>query len=147
MRPATATITIDRPVADVHAVLDDITAHERFLDHFLTDWELLSPSPRGVGASVRLKAKGAGPHPVVEVTVTEAGERRIVEESRGGPNFRRRARGTYELAEAGEGTKVSFRLELLEGNAVDRASWPLGRLMMSRGTQRGLERLKAQLEG
>src|SRR5687768_8979297 len=118
MKPATAAITIDRPLGEVYDVLDDITAHERFLDHFLTDWELTSASPRGVGASVRMKVKGGGRHDVVEVEVKDAGERHITEESRGGKGFRRRARGTYELAEVEGGTRVSFRLDLLEGNFV-----------------------------
>ena len=146
MKPATAAITIDRPLSDVYDVLDDITAHERYLDHFLVDWELLSPSPRGVGASVRMRVKNAGRHDKVEVTVTAADERSITEESRGGKDFRRRARGTYRLDEQDGGTRVSFTLDLLEGNFADRASWPLGRMIMSRGTQKGLERLKRQME-
>lgn len=146
MRPATAAITIDRPLADIYDLLEDITAHERFLDHFLVDWQQISDHPRGVGAAVRFRAKSAGAHDVVEAQVIEADGRRIVEQSRGGEGFRRLARGTYELAEVEGGTRVSFRLELIEGNRVDRAAWPLGRLMMARGTQRGLERLKAQME-
>ena len=146
MKPATAAVTIRRPLADVHEVLDDITAHERYLDHFLTDWELVSPSPRGVGATVRMRVRGGGRHDLVEARVVEAGERRIVEESRGGKDFRRRARGTYELSEDGDGTRVGFTLHLLEGNFADRVTWPLGRMIMGRGTQKGLERLKAQLE-
>ncbi len=146
MKTEIATVTNDRPLADVREVIDDITAHERYLDHFLTDWELISDSPRGVGAAVRMKVKGGGRHDVVEARVIESGERRITEESIGGKGFRRRARGTYELAEAGAGTRVVFHMELIDGSLADRLSWPIGRAIMARGTQRGLERLKEQLE-
>lgn len=147
MKTEIAAVTIARPLEEVHALLDDITAHERFLDHFLTDWEQISESPRGVGAAVRMKVKGGGRHDVVEARVIESAPRRITEESRGGKGFRRRARGTYELSDHDGGTRVVFHMELLDGSLADRLSWPIGRAIMGRGTQKGLERLKAQMEG
>ena len=148
MKPATAEITIARPLAEVKDVLDDITEHERFLDHFLFDWKQITRSKRGVGAGVRVRAKGAGRHDKIVVRVIKCTSRRLVEESKGGKNFRRRTRGTYELRERRDGsTKVSFKLEFLEGGLVDRWAWPVGRRKLQRGTQEGLKRLKDQLEG
>lgn len=144
MKPAKIEITIGRPLDDIKDVLDDITAHERFLDHFLTDWKLISRNTRGVGAAVRVRRGG---REKVVIRVIKCTSRRLVEESKSGKKFRRRTRGTYELQSRRDGsTRVRYKLEFLEGGIVDRLVWPVGRRTSARRTQRGLERLKEQME-
>ena len=101
----TSTVDVDQPPAEVHALLDDLSAHQAFTDHYITDWELSGPA-RGVGATARLKVKGSRS----EITVVESAPTRIVEHGRGGPRGRFRTTGTYELAPRdGGGTHITFR--------------------------------------
>jgi hypothetical protein len=135
----TSTIDVDRSPADVHALLDDLAAHQAFTDHYISDWELSGPA-RGVGATARVKVKGGRS----EITVVESTPTRIVEHGRGGPAGRWRTTGTYELAPAGEGTHVTFR------NTIDAPTRPerflaakiLARLQ--RDNDKALERLREQ---
>jgi hypothetical protein len=52
--------TVATPLAEVHDLLDDLSAHRRWTDHFLVDWELIG-DPHGVGAKARFRAKGRRP--------------------------------------------------------------------------------------
>ena len=139
--------TTTRPRDEVYALLDDLPAHERFTDHFLVDWETLSENRRGVGASVRFRAKGGGRHNVGEITVVESSPERIVEHGKGGRQLTRRTRGTYELRERPDGgTDVKFISEVdLEG--MQKLQAPLIRGYLNRGNRRAMARLKALLEG
>jgi hypothetical protein len=135
-----------RPRAEVHALLDDLPSHERFTDHFFVDWEQISPQRTGVGAAVRMRAKGAGRHNKVEITVVEAGEDRIVEHGRGGKNLKRRSTGTYELEPTGDGgTQVTFTNTIdLEG--VEQLQAPIMRWYLKRINTKAMDRLRDMLE-
>src|SRR4051812_2222 len=128
--------TIDRSRDDVYALVDDLTAHERWTDHFLTDWE--HPEP-GV---VRVKVKGGSRSEIRAVSSTPD---RIVEE---GSDGKRRTRGTYELRPDGPGrTEVVFTNELLErGSRVEAIADPLVKALLRRNNAKALARLKEILE-
>src|SRR3954470_913843 len=98
MQSVTVSTTIDRPREVVFDHLDDLARHEAFTDHFLVDWRLLSERSAGIGAKARMRAKGAGRHPWLDVEVV-AGLRpkRTVERGRGGKGMRRRTIGPYRL--------------------------------------------------
>ena len=147
MKPQSVEVEIARPPADVHAVLEDVAAHERYLDHFLTDWKRITRARTGVGAAVRVRAKGGGRHDKMVLRVIKSNSRKVVHESKGGKDYRRRLRWTYELKQRRNGsTRVRYTVEFLEGGLADRVAWPAGRRRLVRATHQGLERLKADLE-
>ena len=137
----TSEIDVARSPAEVYELLDDLSAHQAFTDHYITDWEVSGPR-RGVGATARLKVKGGRS----EITVVESRPTRIVEHGRGGPRGRFRTTGTYELEPRAEGgTHITFR------NTIDAPTAPerfiAGRVLrtLQRDNDRALERLRDQL--
>ena len=147
MKAATLEIEIARPQGAVHAVLEDVTTYEGYLDHFLSDWRRITRTRSGVGAAVRVRVKGVRRHDKMVVRVIKSSPRKVVQESKGGKDYRQRVRGTYELKERRNGsTRVRYTLEFLEGSLGDRLLWPAGRRRLVRGARTGLERLKEQLE-
>ena len=137
--------TVPAPPAEVHELLDDLSAHRRWTDHFLVDWELIG-DPHGVGAKARFRAKGAGPNAQGEIEVISSTPTRIVEEGRGGKDGARRTRGTYELepADAG-GTRVTFTNEVWPASRIDALGAPLAKSYLRRNNAKALERLRALL--
>ena len=134
-------IDVDQPPAEVYALLDDLSAHEAFTDHYITDWEVSGP-PRGVGATARLKVKGGRS----EITVVESEPGRIVEHGRGGLRGRFRTTGTYELTpREGGGTHITFRNTIDAPTAFER--WIAGAALrrLQRDNDRALERLRERL--
>ena len=140
------TITVDRSRDEVFALLDDLSAHERWTDHFLVDWHVDGPA-RGVGATARFRAKGAGPNAKATIEVIESSPERIVEEGRGGKGGRRRTRGTYELRPLPSGgTEVTFISEVVEpANRLEALANPMSRAYLNRNNARAMERLQALL--
>jgi len=146
MKPIAVSTTIDRPREEVHDLLDDISRHEGFTDHFLVDWRLTRDDPRGVGAGVRVKGT-VGPHRETEITVVESTPERIVENGRSGKDLQRRTTGTYTLTPAdGGGTNVTFTLELEPAGLGDRLQGPMMRAYLRRQNARAMERLRELME-
>src|SRR3954451_20133297 len=148
MKPFAVSVstTIDRPMPEVHALLSDLSAHERWTDHFLVDWEVLT-DPHGVGAKVRLRTKGGGRHPWAEIEVVESTPERIVEQGRGGKDLRRHTRGIYELRPAGDGrTEVTFTNEVELSTRMEGLQAPLAKAYLRKQNARALERMKTILE-
>jgi Polyketide cyclase / dehydrase and lipid transport len=148
MPSVTVSTTIAQPRDRVFDFLDDLARHEMFTDHFLLDWEITRWPATGVGASARMRAKGAGQHPWITITVVESVRaRRTVEEGRGGKGGRRRTRGIYELAHAGpDATEVSFTNQFAPSSFAERLQAPLARSYLRRQNARALQRLKTILE-
>jgi hypothetical protein len=137
--------TVPAPLAEVHTLLDDLSAHRRWTDHFLVDWELIG-DPRGVGAKARFRAKGAGPNATGEIEVISSTPTRIVEEGRGGKDLARRTRGTYELTPADDGgTVVTFTNEVWPTSRVDALGAPLAKAYLRRNNAKALGRLRQLL--
>jgi uncharacterized protein YndB with AHSA1/START domain len=146
MSSVTVSTTIRQPRERVFDFLDDLARHEAFTD-FLVDWTLTRERSTGVGAGARMRAKGAGRHPWITITVVESVRpERTVEEGRGGNDGRRRTRGIYRLADAAGATKVSFTNEFEPVGLAERLQAPFARSYLRRQNARALERLKAILE-
>jgi uncharacterized protein YndB with AHSA1/START domain len=126
---------IERPRDDVYALVDDLAAHERWTDHFLTDWDV-------DGDVARFKIKGGGRS---EVRVLSSTPDEIVEE---GSDGKRRTRGVYRLRPDGAGrTEVTFTNEILErGSKVEVLADPLVKMFLRRNNAKALARLKDLLE-
>src|SRR3954449_11128369 len=148
MSSVTVSTVIRRPRDVVFDHLDDLALHEAFTDHFLVDWSLTRADSRGVGAGARMRAKGAGRHPWITITVVDSVRpERTVEEGRGGKDGRRRTRGIYELAEEpGGATRVSFTNEFEPAGVLERLQAPIARAYLRRQNARALDRLKTTLE-
>ena len=127
--------TIDRPRGEVHALVADLRAHERWTDHFLTDW-------KPVGDGVSVKVRGGGRSEIRPVSSTPDA---VVEE---GSDGKRRTRGTYTLrALDARRTEVTFTNEILErGSRLEALADPLVKAMLKRNNARALARLKEIME-
>jgi hypothetical protein len=148
MQSVTVSTVIRRPREAVFDHLDDLARHEAFTDHFLVDWSITSATTTGVGAAARMRAKGGGRHPWLEITVVESVRPTYTrEEGRGGKAGRRRTTGTYRLEDApGGATSVSFTNECEPAGLAERLSAPLARAYLRRQNARALARLRALLE-
>src|SRR3954453_18043326 len=116
MPSVTVSTVIRRPREEVFDHLDDLALHEAFTDHFLVAGSLTREAARGVGGGARMRAKGAGPHPWITITVVDSVRpERTVEEGRGGKDGRRRTRGIYRLAAPARPPQGSFNKQFEPG--------------------------------
>lgn len=146
MQPVTVAIDVSAPREQVFEFLDVLANHEPILDHAFTDWEFSGPR-RGVGAKARARANTAGSQDWTEFEVVEVGPDLLVEEGVGN-NGKRRTRGTYRLADRGDGsTHVSFELEWLEVAKAERLVPPLTRAFVKRVNAKAMRRLAKRLQG
>ena len=147
MKPVTVEATVAKPPVEVFEFLDALANHERFLDHYLVDWEFSGPQ-RGVGAKARgrVDAPGSQDHFEFEVTEAEA-PHRIVERgvSSGG---KRETQGTYLLESSPEGgTRIEFELAFLQLPRSERLAPFLTRAFAKRVNAKAMRRLAKQLGG
>lgn len=147
MKPVTVEVTVVKPPTEVFEFLDALANHERFLDHYLVDWEFAGPK-RGVGARARARVDAPGSQDHFEFEVVEAeAPRRIVERgtSSGG---KRRTQGTYRLEALPEGgTRIAFELVFEELPRSERIAPFLTRAFARRVNRKALRRLAKQLGG
>jgi uncharacterized membrane protein len=145
MKPVSVSVSVDRPRDEVYAYLDVLANHERFTDHFLTDWSLSGPAT-GVGAKARMKAKAPGPDTWIEMEVVDAAAPERIVERGVSAQGRRRTRGTYRLhEEPGGGTRVEFELVYEAAPAGERLALPLMRPWLRRANAKAMQRLDAAL--
>lgn len=147
MKPVTVEATVAKPPVEVFEFLDALANHERFLDHYLVDWEFSGPR-RGVGAKARARvdAPGSQDHFEFEVIESEA-PHEIVEQgvSSGG---KRKTRGTYRLERAPDGgTRIEFELLFEEVPRSERIAPFLTRTFARRINAKSMRRLAKQLGG
>jgi hypothetical protein len=147
MKPFSVSVstTVERPIGDVHALLDDLAAHERWTDHFLVDWELIG-DPHGVGAKARLRAKGTGQKQKSEIEVIEATPTRIVEQGTMVGSTEVRTRGIYDLAPEDGATKITFTNEVFPATRFEALSAPLAKAYLKRNNAKAMERLRGILD-
>lgn len=152
VRPVSVSTTVQAPPSDVFEFLAVLSNHERFLDHFLVDWEFSGP-PRGVGARARARQNAPGGQDRTEFEVIEADDgRRIVEDGLGAKDkhdtHKRHTRGTYTLTEtSGGGTEIEFELEWLEASRAERMIPPMTRTFTRRSLSKAMRRLRKLLNG
>ena len=140
------TFTVDRPRDEVYDLIGDLSAHEQWTDHFLTDWRI-EGDPRAVGATLHAKAKGAGRYDDVVLEVIESTPDRTVEHGRGGKGLKRGTSGIYELRPVGEGqTEITFINEVTHwANPVEKLLAPLANAYLRKQSGKAMERLKVIL--
>lgn len=147
MKPVAVEAEVAKPPAEVFEFLDALANHERFLDHYLKDWEFSGPK-RGVGAKARARVDAPGSQDRFEFEVVEAeAPGRIVEQgvSSGG---KRRTRGIYRLEPLpGGGTRIGFELAFQELPRSERIAPFLTRAFARRVNSKAMRRLAKQLGG
>lgn len=146
MKSVAVSIDVPQTPEQVYDFLDVMAHHERFTDHYLTNWRLEGPA-RGVGSRVTVTATlgGAKSEAVVEVVETEP-PLRIVERnvSAGG---QRVAHGTYAIEPLPTGgSRVSFTYAWERAPLTDRLFAPAVRATVRRANRTVMRRLAAELD-
>lgn len=139
-------IDVPQTPEQVYDFLDVMAHHERFTDHYLTNWRCHGPG-RGVGSGATATASLGGTRTDVTIEVVEAEPpRRIVERNISAAG-RRQAHGTYDIAPlpAGGGSRVSFTYAWVRAPLTDRLLAPAVRATMRRANRTVMRRLAAEL--
>lgn len=146
MKPVTVSVDVSRSPHDVYEFLEVLGNHEQFMDHFMVDWQLSGPAS-GIGAKANVRVKATAEKDWTDVEIVEAdADRRLVEQTTGGPSAKRRTRGTYLLEALRDGgTRIEFELEFLEMPATERLMGPLNRAYVRRVNGKAMKRLAERL--
>jgi ribosome-associated toxin RatA of RatAB toxin-antitoxin module len=146
VKPVTTSVEVPNSTHQVYEFLDVLGNHESFMDHFMVDWQLSGPK-RGVGAKANVRVKATAEKDWTDVEIVEAdADRRLVEQTIGGPGASRRTRGTYRLEALPDGgTRITFVLEMLEMSRGERLMGPLNRAYVKRVNGKAMRRLAERL--
>jgi hypothetical protein len=145
MKSVTVSIDVPHTPEQVYGFLDVMANHERFTDHYLTDWRRTGPA-RGIGACATVTAALGGTKTDVTIDVVEAeAPRRIVERNVSAAG-RRQARGTYTIEPLPTGgARVSFTYTWIRAPLADRLLAPVVRAAMRRANRTVMRRLAGEL--
>ncbi|MFF2507633.1 SRPBCC family protein [Streptomyces sp. NPDC058067] len=146
MRPVIVMIDVPQPPEQVYDFLDVMAHHERFTNHYLTDWRYSGPG-RGIGSCATVTAALGGTKADVTIKVVEADAPRRIMERNVSAAGRRVAHGIYtvEPLQAG-GSHVSFTYTWVLAPLADRLLAPVVRAMMRRANRTAMRRLAAELD-
>ncbi|MFD6023787.1 SRPBCC family protein [Streptomyces griseoluteus] len=145
MQPVTVSIDVPQTPEQVYGFLDVMAHHERFTDHYLTDWRYSGP-PRGIGSCATVTAALSGTKTDVTIKVIEAeAPRRIVEHNVSAAG-RRQAHGTYALEPLRTGgTHISFTYTWVRAPLADRLLAPVVRTTLRHANRAVMRRLATEL--
>ncbi|MGW1288453.1 SRPBCC family protein [Streptomyces sp. NPDC002586] len=145
MKSVTVSIDVPQTPEQVYDFLDVMAHHERFTNHYLTDWRYSGPG-RGIGSCAMVTAALGGTKTDVTIEVVEAeAPRRIVERNVSAAG-RRLANGVYTIEPlAAGGSRVSFTYTWTRAPLADRLLAPAVRAMMQRANRTVMRRLAAEL--
>jgi hypothetical protein len=145
MKPVTVSIDVPQTPEQVYGFLDVMAHHERFTDHYLTNWRYSGPA-RGIGSCATVTAELGGTKTDVTIKVVEAeAPRRIVEHNVSAAG-RRVGRGTYTIEPLRTGgTHISFTYTWVRAPLADRLLSPVVRTTMRHANRTVMRRLAAEL--
>ena len=139
-------IDVPHTPEQVYDFLDVMAYHERFTNHYMSNWRFSGPD-RGIGSRASVTAALGGVKTDVTIEVVEVdAPRRIVERniSAGG---RRQAHGTYTIEPLPSGgSRVSFTYSWVTAPLGDRLLAPVVRATMRRANRTVMQRLAAELD-
>ena len=146
MKPVTVSIDVPTSPHQVYEFLEVLGNHEQFMDHFMIDWQFSGPRS-GIGAKANVRVKATAEKDWTDVEIVEAdADRRLVEQTTGGPSAKRRTRGTYLLDGLPDGgTRINFELEFLQMPPGERLMGPLNRAYVKRVNGKAMKRLAERL--
>ncbi|WP_225834440.1 SRPBCC family protein [Streptomyces sp. NK08204] len=145
MKSVTVSIDVPQTPEQVYGFLDVLAHHERFTDHYLTDWRRSGPD-RGIGSCATVTAALGGVKTDVTIEVVEAdAPRRIVERNVSAAG-RRLAHGVYTIEPLRTGgSHVSFTYAWVRAPLSERLLAPLVRAVMRRANRTVMGRLATEL--
>ncbi|MFI5660048.1 SRPBCC family protein [Streptomyces sp. NPDC051684] len=145
MKSVIVSIDVPQTTGEVYDFLDVMAHHERFTDHYLTDWRYSGPA-RGIGSRATVTAALGGTKADVAIEVVEAEAPRLIVERNVSASGRRLAQGTYALEprQAG-GTRIAFTYKWLRAPLADRLLAPAVRAMMRHANRTAMRRLATEL--
>ncbi|MFC1437443.1 SRPBCC family protein [Streptacidiphilus sp. N1-10] len=145
MKPVTVSIDVPQSPEQVYDFLDVTAHHQRFTDHYLTDWHFSGPEA-GVGSCATVTATLGGNRTEVAIEVIEADPPHCIVERNVSAAGRRLAHGTYtiEPLQTG-GSQVSFSYAWSHAPLTDRLLAPVVRAVMRRANRTVMHRLATEL--
>ncbi|MGW1871329.1 SRPBCC family protein [Streptomyces mauvecolor] len=145
MRSVTVSIDVPETPEQVYDFLDVMAHHERFTNHYLTDWQFSGPG-RGVGSCAAVTASLGGTKTDVTIEVIETDAPRRIVERNVSASGRRVARGVYIIEPLPTGgSRVSFTYTWVRAPLADRLLAPAVRATMRRANRTVMQRLAAEL--
>ena len=145
MKSVTVSIDVPQAPEQVYDFLDVMAHHERFTNHYLSNWRYSGPD-RGMGSCATVTAALAGTKTDVAIEVVEAeAPRRIVERNVSAAG-RRLAHGTYTIEPLPSGgSHVSFTYAWVRAPLADRLLAFAVRPTMQRANRTVMQRLADEL--
>ncbi|MFF8729324.1 SRPBCC family protein [Streptomyces sp. NPDC015171] len=145
MKSVTVSIDVPQTPEQVYDFLDVIAHHERFTDHYLSDWRYNGPG-RGIGSGATVTAALGGTRTDITIEVVEAEAPRRIVERNVSATGRRLAHGTYTIEPlATEGSLVSFTYAWVRAPLAERLLAPAVRATMRRANRTVMRRLATEL--
>ncbi|MET7290118.1 SRPBCC family protein [Streptomyces sp. NPDC005573] len=145
MKSVTVSIDVPQTPGQVYGFLDVIAHHQRFTDHYLTDWRYSGPG-HGVGACATVTAALGGAKTDVAIEVIEADPPRRIVERNVSAAGRRLAHGTYTIEPLGTGgSHVSFTYAWVRTPLADRLLAAVVRATIRRANRTVMRRLADEL--
>ncbi|MFD5751522.1 SRPBCC family protein [Streptomyces sp. NPDC127033] len=145
MKSVTVSIDVPQTPEQVYDFLDIMAHHERFTDHYLTNWRYSGPG-RGIGSCATVTAALGGTTTDVTVEVVEADPPRRIAERNISAAGRRLAHGTYTIEPLRTGgSQVSFTYAWTRTPLADRLLAPVVRAATRRANRTVLRRLATEL--
>ncbi|WP_331743961.1 SRPBCC family protein (plasmid) [Streptomyces sp. NBC_01136] len=145
MKSVTVSIDVPQTPEQVYDFLDVMAHHERFTNHYLTDWRYSGPG-RGIGSCATVTVALGGTKTDVTIEVVEADPPRRVVERNVSAAGRRVAHGTYTIEPLRTaGSHVSFTYVWARAPLADRLLAPVVRATMRRANHTVMRRLATEL--
>ncbi|MCX5191082.1 SRPBCC family protein [Streptomyces sp. NPDC059837] len=145
MKSVTVSNDVPQTPEQVYDFLDVMAHHERFTDHYLTDWRYSGPG-RGVGSCATVTVALGGTKTDVTVEVVEADPPRRIVERNVSAAGRRLAHGTYTIEPLRTGgSRVSFTYAWERAPLADRLLAPVVRATIRRANRTVMRRLATEL--
>lgn len=145
MQPVTVSTDVPQTPEQVYDFLDVMAHHERFTDHYLTDWRYSGPD-RGKGSSATVTAALGGTKTEVTIEVVEVDAPRRIMERNVSAAGRRLAHGTYTIEPLPDGgSRVAFTYSWVRAPLPDRLLAPVVRATMRRANRTVMQRLATEL--
>jgi hypothetical protein len=145
MKAVTVSIEVPHTPEQVYDFLDVMAHHERFTDHYLTNWRYSGPD-RGIGSGATVTAALGGQRTEVTIEVVEADAPRRIVERNASAAGRRLARGTYTIEPLRtRGSLVSFTYAWVRVPVGDRVLAPVVRATIARANRTVMRRLATEL--
>ncbi|MFB7185912.1 SRPBCC family protein [Streptomyces sp. NPDC056230] len=145
MKSVTVLIDVPQTPEQVYDFLDVMAHHERFTNHYLSDWHYSGPG-RGIGSRATVTAALGGTKTDVTIEVVEADPPRRIVERNVSAAGRRLAHGTYTIEPLRTGgSHVSFTYVWARVPLADRLLAPVIRVTMRRANRTVMRRLATEL--